>query len=301
MMPLWLESCRYNTEIDWVIISNDNIAQELPSNVILINKSFKQVKDQIQSCFSFPIKLDNAWGLCTFRPAYGDIFKELTAGYDFWGYCDLDVIFGNISRFVTPDILANYDKIMWLGHFSLYKNMERCNSAYRLKDQFGKHLYENAFSKSNVSCFDEVGINDIFFTHGLKVFKSSNFADFEHRSYLFKLLYHPEEHIKEQTRQIFSWNCGVLKRHYIADKNVIEKEYMYIHFCRRKMDIFLNTVSNKDSYCIVPNKFCSCPNIIDVEFVLKYTRRRFYWDYWRSRLTPGHIFRRLSALIFPSC
>ena len=33
-------------------------------------------------------------------------------GYDFWGHCDMDLIWGDIRNFITEDVLSKYDKII---------------------------------------------------------------------------------------------------------------------------------------------------------------------------------------------
>ena len=48
--------------------------------------------------------------------------------YDFWGYCDIDLIFGNIRKFITDDILDKYDKILSRGHFTLFRNKDSINT-----------------------------------------------------------------------------------------------------------------------------------------------------------------------------
>src|SRR5947207_1808436 len=33
---------------------------------------------------------------CDFRPVYGDLFLDRYDGYDWWGWCDLDMLFGDL-------------------------------------------------------------------------------------------------------------------------------------------------------------------------------------------------------------
>jgi hypothetical protein len=46
--------------------------------------------------------------LVEFKPALGHIFSEYIKGYSHWGYSDLDILFGDLQRFVTPDELNDY-------------------------------------------------------------------------------------------------------------------------------------------------------------------------------------------------
>ena len=79
---------------------------------------------RIQSHFDFEISLERPYKLCDFRPAFGEIFADELAGYDFWGHSDLDVIFGRI-RDHLPAAAFEADKILFNGNFSLYRNSRR--------------------------------------------------------------------------------------------------------------------------------------------------------------------------------
>ena len=75
----------------------------------------------------FEIVVESGYKLCDFKPALGYIFSDYIKKYDFWGYCDIDIIFGNIRAFMTDDLLNEYDVISarhdyLTGCFALYKN-----------------------------------------------------------------------------------------------------------------------------------------------------------------------------------
>ena len=44
MFPLWLESCRYNTDFEWIIFTDDNRTFDYPDNVKVVYISFDQSK-----------------------------------------------------------------------------------------------------------------------------------------------------------------------------------------------------------------------------------------------------------------
>ena len=50
------------------------------------------------------------------------MFSEYLTGYDFWGHCDIDLLWGNIRRFVTDEKLKKYKKLYTAGACVLYKN-----------------------------------------------------------------------------------------------------------------------------------------------------------------------------------
>ena len=91
---LWLESCRRNPSIDFLIFTDDCTKYEYPKNVKLFHMDFKDIKQKIQKLYNFSLRLENPYKLCDFRPAYGEIFEEFLKGYDYWGHCDIDLIWG---------------------------------------------------------------------------------------------------------------------------------------------------------------------------------------------------------------
>src|SRR5690554_2535524 len=110
--PYFLKSCAFNPDIDFKIFGDNNIPPSVkPSNVELINYSLDQFNKDAAIALSIDIKLREAYKLCDFKPAYGYIFAEYIKEYDFWGYCDIDLIFGNVRRFMDDELLSKYDVI----------------------------------------------------------------------------------------------------------------------------------------------------------------------------------------------
>ena len=126
---LWLDSCKYNNDIDWLIITDNHINQ-ISNNIKVINKTFEDLKSYIQKKFNFKINLETPYKLCDYKPYYGYIFEEYIKGYDFWGYCDCDLIFGDINKFIIQDIFDKYDKIFRRGHLSFIRNNKYINTNF---------------------------------------------------------------------------------------------------------------------------------------------------------------------------
>ena len=72
--------------------------------------------------------------MCDVRPAYSIIFRgSQIEGFDFWGHCDNGPVFGDIRRFLTPDVLQTYTKVLIHGHLSLYQNRDDVNHYFELE------------------------------------------------------------------------------------------------------------------------------------------------------------------------
>ena len=92
-MSTWLESCKRNPTVDFLLFTDCNSGGgEMPCNLKVYTISFSDLRERIARLYNFPIALNKPYKLCDFRPAYGHIFEEELKVYDFWGFCDMDMI-----------------------------------------------------------------------------------------------------------------------------------------------------------------------------------------------------------------
>jgi hypothetical protein len=152
----FLHSCKYNPDVTFYVITDNPISEcRKPVNVVFIIKTLQEIKEIAQDKFGFEVTLESPYKLCDFKPAYGHLFSELIADCRFWGYSDIDVIFGNIRTFITDDILNKYELIsvrhdFLTGYFQLFKNNKKMNTLFtNSKD------YKKVFSSTKNYCFDE--------------------------------------------------------------------------------------------------------------------------------------------------
>ena len=102
-----------------------------PGNFIVKNSTFYDIQKKAEGLFGKAP--DTPYSLCKYRVVYHELFKENISGFDFWGFCDCDLIFGNLRYFITDEILDKYDKISWRGHLTLFKNNPKINNAYKIE------------------------------------------------------------------------------------------------------------------------------------------------------------------------
>lgn len=152
----FIHSCSYNPTIDFFIITdNQQPIPNLPENVKIIYKTLEEVKATASEKLGLTVNIKKPYKLCDYKPAYGFLFPEIIRGYDFWGQSDLDIIYGNIREFITPEMLETYDFInprhdYTTGCFMLLRNNEKMNTLFmRSRD------YKQVFSDAQHYCFDE--------------------------------------------------------------------------------------------------------------------------------------------------
>ncbi len=134
-MRLFVESCRWNPTVNWLLLGDSPPPADLPPNVRIQTVSFDDYRDQVASRLRIHPRWNDTYKLCDLKPALGYIHQQEIAGYDYWGFGDLDVIYGDIRRFYTPsvlvhDLVTTHEHIV-AGHFSLLKTTPRMLTAFK--------------------------------------------------------------------------------------------------------------------------------------------------------------------------
>lgn len=254
---LFLNSCKYNSDYDWIIFTDDKTKYNFPENVIVYYTTFDKIKNYIQKKFSFKLALNYPYKFCDLKPMYGYIFSDYLKSYPFWGHCDVDLLFGNIDEFITDDVRSKYDRIGILGHFTLYKNTNRVNKAFMLP-LHGKKRYKEVLTTNENFCFDEEydsSINNILVEHKFNIFRDVHEAGLYTKTSNFRLNHVRPDwgyDVERKTKNLFVWNKGNLTRYILKNNHVIVEDYLYIHFQSRPMKV--NT-TNFDIFKIIPNSF----------------------------------------------
>jgi len=244
----WLKTAGWNQNIDFLIFTDDQRIFDYPSNVKVHYMSFAEMKDYIQKKFPFKISLEHPYKLCDFRLAYGFIFEDFLKTYDFWGHCDLDVVWGDVRHFLTDDVLNNYDKILEHGHCELYRNTENINKRF-MKDNHPFISYKEVFSTNASFCFDEktspINRNlwkDVKCYSNNKIVVNTSFDNFSgfFKDFNSKKIGH------------LCWEQGVLS---YRSKEYDIQDIMYAHFQYRTPPIYVDEKSDK--FLLTPEGFVS--------------------------------------------
>jgi hypothetical protein len=260
----FLASCAYNTDIDFIFVSDIDIKEQLPPNVIVVKRTIQEIKKTAEQKLRFEVCLDKPFKLCDFRPAFAQLFSDLIEGYDFWGYGDIDIIYGRIRHFITDDILREYDAIStkpqyFTGFFALLKNTDKIKNIFRESKD-----YKKVFQSPYDHCFDEMNWHWLDLMQGRSIFEIN--AEVQSMTYIVQKLARNKEikayfsslWCEERTEGILVWDRGVL--------TYDNEETMLYHFYKFKRQFFTFIPPWK----IIPEKYYGHP---------------FYF----SRFSPGSI------------
>lgn len=268
---LWLKSCEWNKNIDFLIFTDQELNNSNIHNVKIIRMDLADFSRIASEKLQMNIKLERAYKCCDFRPAYGKIFEDYIKDYSFWGHCDFDMIFGDIQKFITEDITDKYDKILNLGHLSLYRNTKIVNDRYKKKgSKVGN--FEEVFNNNKSYAFDETnGIYSIYKENNFPVYDKRVFADISMIYKRFRLALNDINY----NEQVFFWEKGKVYRAYKENNTIKKEEYIYIHFKKRKnMEVHIKDIKKINSFYITDkgffNKKEGIPTIADIKKYNKY-------------------------------
>lgn len=298
----WLMSCKANPTITWIIFTDDKTRYIYPPNVIVNYCTISDIKKRIQGIYDFEICLNHPYKLCDFKPAYGEIFTEELKAYDFWGHCDLDMVWGNIRKFITEDILEQYDKIGNQGHSTLYKNNLEVNTRYRTSIP-EKPDYKVVYSTDQNYAFDEPYMEEIY--HKLKIpyYQEVNFIHLKKYDYGFYMAHLPEGFGYKNKYQVFTWKNGEINRHYLYKEKIITEEYMYLHYWCRPTTFKIREYDLTKQYLIYPDVTTDRNFEITPELIRKKSKRskvKYYVkSIWtnRKKITMKRILFNIRKMI----
>ena len=274
--PIWLKSCEYNQTIDFFLITDADIdAFELPKNVKHISISFSELKKQINEKLQMDVVLDRPYKLCDYRPAYGLIFEDILYQYDYWGHCDLDVVWGDLRKFFNLYHFEEYDKFLDRGHLTLYRNTFENNRLFQ--NETDCVSYKNVFSVDKSCFFDETDIGEIFFSKGKKIFSKCIYADMNLFYSDFRHAAHTDNP-RNYRHQLFCWEEGHVFQYYLKNNKIVSQEWLYLHFQKRNMNCPTFEVQTVNRFLITPNGFIYPYGNIDVGLIDQYNNHGSYKD-----------------------
>nr|WP_313952395.1 DUF6625 family protein [Accumulibacter sp.] len=159
-MPFFLQSCRFNPSVDWLFYTDCEPLGDCPANVRVVRMSFNDYCRKVSAKLDIHFMPTKAYKLCDIRPALGLIHEDVLQGYDFWGFGDIDLVYGDLRAYFTNERLQEHDLYSTharriSGHLCLIRNTLRMREAFkripswqeRFCDEKHQALDEGAFTR----------------------------------------------------------------------------------------------------------------------------------------------------------
>ena len=161
-MPFFLESCRHNPDIDWLFFSDCGVPANLPANVVIEPMTFAAYCQLVSERLGIAFRPQSPYKLCDIKPALGHIHADRLDGFDFWGFSDIDLVYGDLRAYFTAERLARFDLLATharriSGHLCLLRNSPRMREAFMQVPG-----WQQAFQQAEHLAFDEGAFSRLF-------------------------------------------------------------------------------------------------------------------------------------------
>jgi hypothetical protein len=130
---VWKFTAQHNNEVTFFVFQDDYESCQ-SGNVFFVKAGLEAFNNRVS-------QLDNSltcahpYKICDFRPLLAQIVPDVIRHYDYWGWGDLDVFYGDLSETVAPGF-GRYDYIAtgWNGEsgpLAFFRNTEAVNHLWR--------------------------------------------------------------------------------------------------------------------------------------------------------------------------
>lgn len=161
-MNFFVESCRANRDIDWYIFGDAEPPENRTPNVHHVQMTLDHYREMLSDALGIRVTAAQPYKLCDLRPALPFVHRDLLRRYEFVGFGDLDVIYGDIRKFYDDDLLSSHDLLSThpdrvSGHLCLMRNDELMVTAFKRAPAWAK-----AMARPDNVTFDEGGFYRVF-------------------------------------------------------------------------------------------------------------------------------------------
>ncbi|MBR6903007.1 MAG: hypothetical protein IKN39_03865 [Clostridia bacterium] len=247
---LWYESARRNSNIDFFIFTDNDEPEDRADNVKWVSFTLSDFNRLAVSKLGVDFSITNPYKLCDFKSLYGAIFADYLAGYDYWAYGDLDVVYGRITDYLERIDYKKYYKINHAGHFCLMKNIDEVNNLFKA-DVAGTKHWKNILESGNCA-FDEIDTNAKAKALGIPFYDGIFAADMMNEKgmqvvdkKIIEKAFHITNTISAPINyhyQIFISENGRIVRYYRKFFKVLKDEFAYIHY---RLELPINLINIK--------------------------------------------------------
>lgn len=166
--PEWIDlyfySCAKNPMIDFIFFTDcPRPEKEYGKNLLFHNIKFDEYKQMVSKRLNVDFSKAGYYKLTDLKPFLGYIHEDIFVDYDWWGFGDLDLVYGNLETLLTEDNLKNYNLITThdyhiAGHFTVMRN-----NAYYREICFKIPDWRSRLSEEKHYGFDESSFSDILY------------------------------------------------------------------------------------------------------------------------------------------
>lgn len=163
--PEWIElyffSCGRNPMVDFIFYTDCPLPKHQYKNTIFHQCTFEEYKKLVGERLGIDYSIKKAYKLTDLKPFLGAVHKYELKSYDFWGFGDLDLVYGDLCMMINNKKLSKYDLITShsyrvAGHFTIVRNNESYrNLCFKIKN------WKEGLVEDQHHGFDEMDWSDL--------------------------------------------------------------------------------------------------------------------------------------------
>jgi hypothetical protein len=234
-MNLFVETCKWNPGVRWRFYTDCGEPENRAGNVDYVHLSFDDYKALVRERLRVAFDPPDPYKLCDIKPCLAYIHERDVAGYPFFGFGDVDVVYGDIRKFYTDELLRRFnvfsthaDRLS--GHFAVLRNTRALRRAFVHIPRYREYL-----ELPHYVGLDEVPFGLLFKPVGLR--RIAGYLTPGRRRALFA-----ERYSTVLSRR--GWHDGTMnypqrwfwRRGRLTNERDGEREFLYLHFMRWKSD-----------------------------------------------------------------
>ncbi len=251
--PLYFETIRRNSSIDFLFYTDcDFTPYQHISNCIFRKIAFEDYLQNVRVMANIEFNPANAYKICDLRPLFPVVHYQDIKDYDFYGWTDMDILFGNILSFYTEEQLHRYDvlsthSVRVSGHFALFRNTKANRNLYQKIYNWRTHLAHPYFvgidehgvtNALTMTCFDKLNEKmswsiDNFFTRWLKKRKTKRLYLVEQYTTPFIVEPWLDGSVNSQQPNEWYYRDGLISNSRDGSRN-----FIYLHFMNFKSSTY---------------------------------------------------------------
>ena len=137
---LYFYSCSQNPMMDFIYYTDCPIPEKKYNNLFFHKCSFDEYKSFVSRRLGIDYRNVSPYKLTDLKPFLGLVHEQELRDYVFWAFGDIDLVYGNLSRWINEITLTKYDIITThayriAGHFCIIRNNDYYrNLCLKIKD-----------------------------------------------------------------------------------------------------------------------------------------------------------------------
>jgi hypothetical protein len=162
------ETTKNLKNVDFLLLTNDDISIE-SKNYRIVKIPSHWIEEKVSSMLECDYKITNFKKINDLKSSYGELFEDYIEGYDYFGFYDIDTLFGDLNKWIFPHI-PEYDVVSFADsvfHNRLGGPLTVIRNTYEFRRLYRKEIerFKETLNHDSIDAFEEHELTRIFNQH----------------------------------------------------------------------------------------------------------------------------------------